>query len=664
MGSSVLGIGISGLAAAQAGLVTTGHNIANASTDGYNRQSIVQGTNVPIYSGVGYFGQGTNIETVKRSYNDFLGRQVLSADTNYQELSAYYTQIKQIDDLFGDTTAGLSSAVQGFFAGVQSVAKSPTDASARQSMLATANALASRFQILSGRLEEMRTLQEGTITGVVSEINGLASQIGSLNQQIVLAANQGSGQPPNDLYDKRDQLITQLNQQVRVSVQSNDDKSINVFIGNGQPLVVGVNVSQLTTAPSTDDISRIAVGIKLPSGGSAQLPDSAFSGGQLSGLLSARSQAIDETQNALGRLALGITETFNAQHLLGQDQNGNPGVNFFNTLAGTSIYPNNPSNTGTASFTVPITNVSSLTTSDYKLTYTAANTFQLVRQSDGQVWTASGASVGAAMTALTAITANEGFSLNLTGAPNVGDHFLIEPTRTAANGFSVAIQDTHLIAAASQVRTSATNANTGTAKIDAGVVTNATSFAALNLALTPVTLTYNGTNLTGFPAVPISVTAPNGTVTNYPAGGSVAYVDGGKIAFSGMSFTISGQPGTNDTFTLDANTGGVNDSRNAIALGQLQTAKTLLGGTASYESTYAQMISKIGSQTAQYQVTAESQKTVLQQNQSAYDSFSGVNLDEEAANLIRYQQAYEASGRVMSVASKLFDTILAIASSA
>lgn len=662
MGSSVLNIGITGLMAAQAGLVTTGHNISNASTDGYNRQSIVQTTNVPLYSGAGYFGQGTNVETVKRSYNDFLGQQVLSADTNYQELNTYYTQISQVDNLLGDTSAGLSATLQTFFSSVQNVASAPTDASSRQAMLADANSLASSFQTLSARIDQMRTSVEGEISGSVTQINGLAQQIGKLNQQIVLAANQGSGQPPNDLLDARDKLITQLNQQVRVTTQTSSDSSINVFIGNGQPLVIGANVSTLQAAPSTDDISQVAVGVQLPSGATQQLPASAFSGGQLSGLLSVRAQVLDVTQNALGRIAIGLTDTFNAQHQLGQDQNGNLGGNFFNTLTGTAIYPNSPVNTGTATFTVPITNAANLTTSDYKLTYTAANTFQLQRLSDGQVWTASGGSLATAMTALQGITANEGFSLNLTGTPNVGDHFQIEPTRSAASAFSVAIQDTHLIAAASPVRTAATNANTGTATIDAGAVTDAsaTGFQALTL---PITLSYAGGNLSGFPAaVPITVTAPNGTVTNYPGGGPITYVNGATVAFSGVSFTISGQPATNDSFTLSANTNGSNDSRNAIALGKLQSTKTLLGGTASYQATFAQLVSSIGSQTSQYQVTSQAQQTVLQQNQNAYSSVSGVNLDEEAANLVRYQQTYEASAKVMSVASKLFDTVLSIAS--
>ncbi len=661
MGNSVLNIGISGINAAQAGLVTTGHNISNASTAGYSRQQIVQSTNEPVFSGAGYFGQGTNVQTIKRSYNSYLEQQVLTANSRYQELNTYYEQVKQIDDLFGDPSAGLSPAIQDFFKGVQSVAANATSIPSRQSMLSQSEALVARFHSLNTRIDELRGLVANEISGAVTEINSLATQIGELNQRIIYASNIGAGQPPNDLLDERAQLVSQLNDQVRVTTMSNEDGSINVFVGNGQPLVVRADVATLTAQPSHADLSRIVVAIQLPTGGGQELPDAAFSGGKLSGLLNFRSESLDSVQNGLGRLALGITQTFNAQHRLGQDLDGALGGDYFQPLAGRTIYPNSPSNTGTAQINVPITNVSDLTTSDYSLTYTAANTFQLVRRSDSQVWTASGATPAAALAAVLAAAPSQGFSMTLSGAPAVGDSFTIQPTRAAADQFAVAIKDPRLIAAAAPIRTLATNANTGTASITQGVVSDVTNLAPPPALSLPLTFTYNAGNLSGFPAgFPITVTQPNGTSTSYPAGGPVPYSDGAKIAFGGVSFTISGTPKNGDSFTMERNPGGVSDSRNAVLLGQLQQVKTLIGSSASYESAYAQLVAEVGSRTREVQVTSASQKVVAERAKDARQALVGVSLDEEAANLIRYQQAYQAAGKVMQVASTLFNEILAI----
>jgi flagellar hook-associated protein 1 FlgK len=667
MGNSILSVGITGLSAAQAGLITTSHNIANASTDGYSRQSIVQTTNTPMFSGVGYFGQGTTLSTVKRSYDEFLNSQVLTADARYQELDAYYTQIKQVDDLFGDSTAGLSPALQGFFTGVQKVAAGTDVIPSRESMLSGASVLQARFQQLDTRLNELRNLVGNDIQGSVTEINSLARQVGELNQRIIYAANIGSGQPPNDLLDQRDELVGKLNEQVQVSTQSNSDGSINVFIGNGQPLVIGSVTSELTASTSKDDISRVAVGIKLPSGQQLELSEASFSGGKLSGLLNFRSQTLDPTQNALGRIALSITETFNAQHKLGQDLDGNLGKDFFTPLKGTTIYPNSPGNAGDATIDVGITSASDLTISDYTLTYTAANTFQLVRRSDGQVWTGAGANPTSALASVMGAAGNQGFSLTMTATSlSVGDHFTIEPTRTAASQFSVATTDPRQIAAAAPIRTTATSGNTGTGKIDPGSVQNTTNLATLQAG---VTLTYaTGTpgTLSGFPAgFDVIVTSPTGTTMTYTAPfASIPYSDGSQLSFAGATVTISGLPKDGDSFSIGANPKGVADSRNAVLLGGLQTAKTMIGDGASYSSAYAQLVAGIGAKTREMEVTSTSQKNVLEQTQTARDSVSGVNLDEEASNLIRYQQAYQASGKVMEVAGKLFDQILAIASAA
>lgn len=636
MGSSVFNIGVSGLAAAQAGLLTTGHNISNASTPGFNRQQIVQSTNTPQFTGAGYFGQGTNVTTVQRVYNQFLASQTLSAQTRLSELNAYADQIRQVDGLLADPSAGLSTALNDFFRGVHEVAANPASIPARQSMLSMAQALVGRFQSVDGRLNEIRDGVDTQLASTVADINSYTTQIAALNQRIILAQAAGPGQPANDLLDQRDQLIAQLNQQVRVTTLTESDGSLSVFVGNGQAVVVGAQSYGLATMQSGEDASRMTVGITLASGGTAALPEAMLTGGTLGGLLAFRRESLDTAQNALGRIALGLAETFNAQHRLGQDLTGALGGNFFTAPAPQVITPNNPPNGGTAAIGVAVASAANLTTSDYRLTANGGGNYTLVRLSDSTTVFSA--------TALPQTV--DGLTISLaSGAANAGDSFLIQPTRAAAHDIAVALTDARSIAAAAPIRTAASNGNSGTGAISAGSV-NAPPPVNANLTQT-VTITFNN------PPTTFDVA---GTGTGNPAG--VAYTAGGSISYNGWTVQIGGTPAAGDVFTISANSAGVADNRNALLLAGLQTGKMLAGGTASYQSAYAQIVSDVGNKTREIQVTATAQESVVKQAEEAQQSLSGVNLDEEAANLLRYQQAYQASGKMIEIADKLFNTLL------
>jgi len=636
MGSSVFNIGVSGLAAAQAGLLTTGHNISNASTPGFNRQQIVQSTNTPQFTGAGYFGQGTNVTTVQRVYNQFLASQTLSAQTRLSELNAYADQIRQVDGLLADPSAGLSTALNDFFRGVHEVAANPASIPARQSMLSMAQALVGRFQSVDNRLNEIRDGVDTQLASTVADINSYTTQIAALNQRIILAQAAGPGQPANDLLDQRDQLIAQLNQQVRVTTLTESDGSLSVFVGNGQAVVVGAQSYGLATMQSGEDASRMTVGITLASGGTAALPEAMLTGGTLGGLLAFRRESLDTAQNALGRIALGLAETFNAQHRLGQDLTGALGGNFFTAPAPQVITPNNPPNGGTAAIGVAVASAANLTTSDYRLTANGGGNYTLVRLSDSTTVFSA--------TALPQTV--DGLTISLaSGAANAGDSFLIQPTRAAAHDIAVALTDARSIAAAAPIRTAASNGNSGTGAIGAGSV-NAPPPVNANLTQT-VTITFNN------PPTTFDVA---GTGTGNPAG--VAYTAGGSISYNGWTVQIGGTPAAGDVFTISANSAGVADNRNALLLAGLQTGKTLAGGTASYQSAYAQIVSDVGNKTREIQVTATAQESVVKQAEDAQQSLSGVNLDEEAANLLRYQQAYQASGKMIEIADKLFNTLL------
>lgn len=644
MGSSILGIGQSALTAAQVGLATTGHNIANAATPGYNRQIVIQASAGGQDLGFGFVGKGTEVTDIQRAYNQFLTNQVISAQTSKGQLDTYYTQISRINNQFADADAGLSPALQSFFKGLQDVASDPNASASRESALSNAQSLASRFQSLDGQLSDMRQNVNNQLTSTIGMINVYAEQLSSLNKSIEAAQGTTDSHAANDLLDQRDQVISQLSKEVQVSVVKQGN-SYNVFIGSGQPLVVGNNTYGLVPTVSPTDAGRVEVGY-VTNGVMKVLPENALPGGTLGGLFEFRAKTLDSAQNALGRVAIGLASTFNAQHRLGQDQNGAMGGDFFTVAA--PVVTSNVNNTGTALATASISNAGALTTSDYRLQVVGPGSYKVTRLSDGN-----------ATSFATFPQTIDGVDFNMSaGTQATGDDFVIKPTVAGAANFNVAITDRTKIAVAAPIRTAALATNTGTGKISAGSVDG--NFTPANV--TPaVTLTYNSTTneFTGFPLAlgPVTVTN-NGTSTTFAAGTPVTYTPGATITAGGASFAITGTPANGDKFTLGANTNGLGDNRNALLLGSLQSKNTLDNGTTSYQGAYSQLVNQVGNKTRELGVTSAAEGKLLTQAVASQQSVSGVNLDEEATNLIRYQQAYQAAGKLMQTANSLFDVLL------
>jgi flagellar hook-associated protein 1 FlgK len=649
--SSLLSIGKSGLLAAQVGLSTTGNNITNANTAGYNRQVAIQGDTGTQYQGFGYVGSGTEIEAVRRYYDNFLATSLRNAEANQASLDAYSAQIGQIDNLLADPTAGLSPALQDFFNGVQDATASPASAAARQSLLSNAESLASRFQGMSARLNEIASGVNKQISSNVGEINAYAKEIADIN--LTIAGLTTSQAEPNDLLDKRDQMLTELNKLVKVTVTPGDNNMLNVQFGTGQPLVVANKAFQLGTSTSPTDASRVTLGYLADNGGFTELPDKVFTGGQLGGLMEFRDGAMDRAQNSLGQVAAGLATAFNAQHVLGQDENGALGTNFFNPIEAYVGTNSRNSPASTADVTAVVTDASALTASDYSVDYDGTN-FNVTRKSDGKI-----TQINPFPQATPQVI--DGVAYSITGTPQQNDNFLVRPTYNAASSFSVAIKDRDKIALAAPIATAAPTSNAGNGKISAGTVDN-NYLTPGNALAGPATLTYDkaSNSFSGFPAGQDVTVTVNGAATVYPAGTPVPYTDGASISFGGVNFSISGTPADLDKFTLGPNVSGVGDSRNGALLAGLQTKNILDNGKATFQTTYAQMVNYVGTKAREAQISGTAAEAAVKQATSAQQSVSGVNLDEEAANLLRYQQAYQASGKVMQVASQLFDTLLSL----
>ncbi|MET0962590.1 MAG: flagellar hook-associated protein FlgK [Noviherbaspirillum sp.] len=635
---SILSVGQSALAAAQVGLVTTGHNIANASTPGYNRQVVMQGAVSGQDNGFGFVGKGTEVTGVRRVYSEFLGNQVMSTQTSKGQLDSYYSQIQQINNMLADSNSGLSPALQDFFSSVQSATADPGSAAARQSMLSSANALAGRFQNMDAQLGELRQGANAEIRSSVEGINVYAKQIGKLNDAIEKVMNNGGG-APNDLLDQRDQAVLELSKEIKVSVVKQGN-TFNVMIGSGQPLVVGNRTYELSVAQSPTDANRAEVAYHI-NGKSIVLAEDSLSGGKLGGVMEFRAKTLDPTQNALGRVAITLASEFNRQHALGQDQNGASGGAFFNVGA-PAVSPSSanskkpdgsPAGGVDASFN-PL-NTKALTTSDYRVQVTGTNpaAYSVLRLSDNKPFNNSPTEV-------------DGVQFQLTGTPAIDDTFVVRPTAAGASaksGIKVALSDPAEIALGSPLRASAAAANTGT-----GAAGGVTATAAAANPVQPFTITFSNAS-----TYSITDSSGNALASNQP------FQAGADIAAGGWKLQIKGAPAAGDVFTVGANSGAAGDNSNALALAGLQSAQTT-NGTASFQGAYSQLVNQVGNKTRELEVTSAAASQLYNSAVTAQQSESGVNLDEEAANLLKYQQAYQAAGKLMKTASDMFDVLLSL----
>lgn len=438
--SNLFNLGRSGLNAAQMGLNATGHNISNVNTAGYSRQQVLLSTAGGQGGPSGYAGRGVQVDTVRRLYDGFLSSQLNSSSTLGAALRTHSGQLDQVNNLLADRTVGIAPALTKFFEGVNAVASAPADPAARQELIGQANSLVSQFQTANQFLQTQREQLNQQISTSVANINSYAERISALNQQVVTARATVHGQPPNDLLDQRDQLVAELNELIAVTVVEQGD-SFSLVVGNGQTLLSGNTVYPLQAVQSAADPSRLAVAYTTPGGVAVELPDTALSGGSLGGLLAFRTESLDTIQNELGRLAIGMALTFNAQHAQGADLTGQAGGDFFSFRSPVTALAK-VSNQGDAVLSFDYTSPSALTLSDYNVRYDNGE-YTITRLSDGAVYHP------APDAGVLEDYELDGIRFNApAGTLADGDSFLVQPTRNAARDVGVAITDPADIAAA------------------------------------------------------------------------------------------------------------------------------------------------------------------------------------------------------------------------
>jgi flagellar hook-associated protein 1 len=637
MSGGLFSIGTSALTAAYTALETTGNNIANANTPGYARQIVDLSAQAETGLSGNYIGQGVAVDSVKRAYNQLLTQQVDLAQAASSQASTHVTLPNQVNNLFSTTTGSLGDAVNQFFSQVQTLTQQPSNLAVRQSVLAAGQQLAAGFNDTYAQLQTMQQTANTQIGQEISTVNSTTAQIAKLNDQIAIAT--AGGGTPNQLLDARDQAIQTLNQSVGVTTLAQSDGSINVFLANGQPLVVGDQVTQMASGQDPSNPQNIEVGTRA---GNTIIPLSASSavGGNIGALMQFSLHDVPTIQNQIGQLAVVVSSQFNQQSQLGQDLNGTPGANFFSTPSPSVIAATtNATSGGTPAETVAasFSDTTQLQPSDYRL-QVANGQYQLTRLSDGQQTTLSSLSPGNPATV-------DGITISVTGTPTNGDTFTIEPVRSGANQIAVSITQAQQIAAASPVKASIPSSNTGSVSVSSLSVAG----PARNANLTDsVSINFTGANAY--------------TITDSTNGSSSSgtYTSGQPISFNGWNLTLLGTPATGDAVSVGANTGGTGDNTNALALAQLQNTNLING--ASLGNGYAAVVAQVGTTTANAQADQQNQQTILQSATNAQSAVSGVNLDEEASHLMQYQQQYQAAAQIISIASTLFNQILTIAS--
>ena len=647
MGSGLLDIGSSALLSSQRALDIISHNVANVNTPGYSRQRVELTARLPQVSSSGFIGTGVDVTAITRAYDQFVTSELRTSTSGFRESSTLASLAGGLDNLLADQNSGLSPMLGSFFDSIQGAANDPTSVAARQALLGEAGSLATRFQGLADWMESTRRGLTTRLDARVQEVNHIASSIASINQQIIEAQGSAGGQPPGDLLDQRDQMVLELSGLVSITTTTQEDGALNVFIGSGQSLVLGVQHSTLGIAERSNDPGQFDIMIGAP-GSPAVAVTGLINGGEIGGILRYRDQVLVPAMNDLGRLAIELGTFMNGQHRAGVSLDGLPGGDLF-SVASPQVAADV---TNGGSIAVSFGDVSQLTADDYRLTY------------DGSNWTLSNANSGQAVpmsgsgSTADPFIAN-GIRISVGAGAVAGDGYSIRPVRDGARLFSVLTGNPRELALASPIAASAAIANTGTGQVTPGTVTdiNNAAFQSPPGQLSPP-VRVRFTSPTSYEIINQSTSAVIDTGVYDPATGADVFPTANNGTDYGYQVRITGNPAAGDEFNVAYNSGGVADNRNALLLAGMQSQKLMNGGSASFNDGYGLLVADVGAEARQAQIGSDVQAAVLKQSEAERASASGVNLDEEAADLLRYQQAYQAAAQIIAVSDTIFQTLI------
>ncbi|RAR53180.1 UNVERIFIED_CONTAM: flagellar hook-associated protein 1 FlgK [Acidovorax defluvii] len=647
---SLLNVGSRALLANQAALQTAGHNIANVSTPGYSRQTVVLQTVQGQFTGGGYIGKGVDVQTIQRNHSELLTRQSTAASAVDAGDTVRMDRLRQLQEVFSGGASGIGASINDMMNALSDVVSAPTDLTARSVALTRMDETAARMRDASQRLDEIGYTVAEQLKGSMVAVNSLAKNIAGINEQIARA--KGNGQPANDLLDQRDQLIRELNQHIQTSQVAADDGTVSVFVAGSQPLVLGNQAATLSIDDPIDfgagSGKKVLSFLAPGSSTKVELNESMLGGGQVAGLLRFQNNDLAEGRNLLGRMAIAISESMNTQNRLGLTLNGQPGENLFAPISLGNATPSN-FNTSTATMALTVADPTALQASSYTVSFTAGDAGSVTRHSDGKVFNFDGSALPPV--AVASVFSAQGLGVTLSGAVNAGDQFVINSLQGAAAELQALQYSPTDLAAANPVNAAMGATNGGSLQLASLKATGPITQPATG---SPVTIAFTA----GSPAT-YSATVPGPPVATIATGN---YVSGEKIAINGWEIALQGAPKSGDTVTVGNATDSQygdwyeRDTGNASALMALRDVPMF--DNATLADGFASAMAQVGTRTQSAQFAAELSSSIAANLERDRTAVAGVNLDEEAARLIQYQQAYQASAKMIQIAQNIFDTLI------
>jgi flagellar hook-associated protein 1 FlgK len=648
--STLMSIGMRAMVANYAALQTTGHNIANASVAGYSRQQVELATSTGQFTGAGFFGKGVDVQTVSRSHNAFLTREAATSRSLASMDAARLQALKQVENVFRPGEQGVGYAAGEFLNSIVDLASQPADSAVRQVVLARASDVADCFAAAGQQLDAVQAGVSEDLRTAVATVNELARGIAAVNQKI--AGLSGLGQPANDLLDERDRLIGQLSDLVQVSTIAADDGSLGVFIGGGQRLVLGQLASSLSVVADASDPSRSALAIN-EGDLTRTIDEDSLGGGAIAGWLQFQNNDLVLARTQLGQMASALAGVVNAQQALGLDLSDPPGSGAaIFSVGGPQALPAQSNQRDAAgdfiaAVQLTVTDATQLVASEYDLRVdpaAAPGTWRLTRLADGLVRSVSDGDVV------------DGFRIDLgSPVPAVTDRFLLQPVSRSANEMRRVLDDVRGIAAASPLTASASPANTGTATVASLTVVSASIDPELSASVT-------FTSASGNYAWELRNRTTNALVSS----GTATWSAGSPIALNGFELKLDGVPRNGDVFSAVKTAFPGANNGNALALVALRDSAFvgrsmqggLLGGGNTVTDAYASAMAAIGVRVQGAAMASDVSASVATQAEQVRSAGAGVNLDEEAARLLQFQQSYQAASKVLQIAQSVFDILL------
>lgn len=649
MGLDSIGIGISGLLSFQRAMATTSHNITNADTEGYSRQRVGLNVSDALFTGDGFIGTGTNVSHISRVWDSFAFDNLNTVTSNASQFETLHNLSSKLDDIFSDENSGLSPTIQDFFTSMQAVAESPSSSSAKRQLLTASDELAKRFNSMHSLVGGLEDETQGRLKNIVREVNSYTEALSDLNKKIVNASVSDNNQP-NDLLDQRDRILLELSEKMNISTMENGNGSVSIFIANGQPLVTDRFSNSLKLIPNHFDNSKMEVGLTTSSSSDILNISSMISSGELGAVLAFRDSSIPETKSSVGKLAAWVTQSVNRQHNISVDENGNFGSDVF-TISNHNAQSASD-NVGNAIITTSFNSnaISDLTGSTYWLEKTATS------------WTITNLDTQNSFSPLPGINnfSFEGFDLSLDPAttPATGDAFLINPTNDAAESIRSSLNSPDLVATAYPITTSSDK--------DYGVTisTGELDYSLINAQhpTVPPELQSNFNIILNKTSIPPQFSIELESNPGVPVGTSAYDPSQSEqiISYGAWSFSISGDIPDLASFNLNTTVGTSpsGDNRGVVDLASQQFKNLFMGGTETMHGVYEDIVARTGSVAHNNSINFDAQTALYSQALGRRDEVSGVNLDEEAANLIKLQQAYQAAAKVIQVSDKMFQVLI------